>query len=138
RIIPEHPPFIVGEIEICAFVKAVRDFAQHTEAMGVAWRNPELTMVFVVQFDPHILATCGRRGIDIHRHIKNCTPCHTDQLPLGTSLLKMQPSQHASLRTGMVVLHKGQIYTRLAIALDLKGLHEETTMVPKNPGFDNQ
>ncbi|MNC65094.1 hypothetical protein D3C75_1153500 [compost metagenome] len=38
----------------------------------------------------------------------------------------------------MVVLHEGQADPRLAIALDLEGFDEETTMVTEHLGLDDQ
>jgi hypothetical protein len=48
----------------------------------------------------------------------------------------MQAAQHSALRARMIVLHKGQIYPCFPVALNLKRLLKEASIITKYPGFD--
>src|SRR5690606_32738812 len=88
--------------------------------------------------DPPPPPSPTRRSSDLHRHVKNRSARHADQLALRAGLLKMQATQDSPLRAGMVVLHERQINSRLAIAFDLERLQKKSAMVPKHPGLDDQ
>ncbi|MNE94438.1 hypothetical protein D3C80_1924000 [compost metagenome] len=95
-------------------------------------------MVVIAQLDANELAA-GRRGrVDVHRHVIHRAAADADQLALGAGALEMQAAQYPARRARVVVLHEGQGDARLAIALDLKGLDEETTLIAEHLRLDDQ
>ncbi|MNG21586.1 hypothetical protein D3C84_1059730 [compost metagenome] len=95
-------------------------------------------MVVVAQFDANELATGRRRRVDVHRHVIHRAAADADQLALGAGALEMQAAQYPARRARVVVLHEGQGDARLAIALDLKGFDEETTLIAEHLRLDDQ
>ncbi|MNO00280.1 hypothetical protein D3C81_2201430 [compost metagenome] len=50
----------------------------------------------------------------------------------------MQAAQHPAWRARMIVLHEGQGDAGLAVALDLKGLDKESSLIAEHLGLDDQ
>ena len=114
-------------------------FAQYHEAMGEAFRHPELAVILGRQVYTHPLAEIRRASADIDGYVQHFTGGDAHQFALGVFELVMQAAQHAFLRARVVVLHK--------LALEpggpfkgagVEAFVEKTALITEHFGFDDQ
>ena len=73
-----------------------RMLAQGNEAMGKAFRDPEMTLVVRAQQHGRPLAEGGRTATDVDRHVPDLAFQHRHVLALRIGPLVVQPAQHAA------------------------------------------
>ena len=94
-------------IEIVALVLEYGRLAQHGKAVGKAFRDKELTMILLGQFDGNVLPVGWRALADVNCNVQY-RPFHAaHQFALGVGrALEMLATHDAIRRHAFVVLHK--------------------------------
>lgn len=139
RIVPANGALGRWRVVISGLVEEFSEFAQYHETVGETFRYPQLTVVLRRQAHRHPFAEMRRAATNVHGHIEHFAGSHTDQFALSVFELVMQATQYAFLRARMVVLHELRIQAgRVLERLGIETLVEETALVTKNLGFNDQ
>ena len=115
RIVPGDSPVAGGGIGRGCLVKNLAVGLQSDEGVGESDRDQELAPVLGREFDRDMAAEGRRRAADVDRDVENAAARAAHELVLGEwRRLEVQSAQGADRgRKGMVVLHEGEIKTRL-------------------------
>src|SRR3546814_7770430 len=93
-------------IVVRALVDEVSHFREHGKAVREAWRNVELPMCDIVEFNGNVLPKRRRSQSDIDRNIQDTAARRPHELSLRLYKLIVESTHYAIARAGMVVLHK--------------------------------
>ena len=118
--------------EIVDFIAKFSDIAEDQEAMGKAFRNEELLLVFFRQFDAIPLAISLGLTAQIDSDIKDTAADGTDEFALREMLLEMKAPQDTFRRHGLIVLNKVDMKTRFLHVLLIIRFHKISTTITMN------
>ena|SRR5438874_12416195 len=97
-----------GNVELRTLVYGLRRGRQHIEAVGEAWRDPQLKLVLGREHAADPFAERARRPPQVDGDIEHRPFDHSDQLPLRAHDLIMKATQYALTGLTMVVLDETQ------------------------------
>ena len=96
RIRQEDASVGFGMVELIAFVREYRRFAEHAESVCKALGDIELQVVILAEFDRKMLPEGGAVFTQIYCHIEYASVGTTDEFGLGIRrALEMQSAHHA-------------------------------------------
>ena len=138
RVVPGYRALGLRRVEVVALVLEHHLLAQHAEPVREAARDEELPVVLPRELDGHVPPE-GRRPLpDVHRHVKDSTLYHPDQLRLRMRrLLEVQSPDDPVVRPALVVLHEMHI-GHLLLELPLGERFEEiAAVIPEYPRLND-
>lgn len=139
RIRQEDASVGFGMVELIAFVREHRRFAEHAESVSKALGDIELQVVILAEFDRKMLPEGGAVFTEIYCHIEYASVGTTDEFGLCIRrALEMQSAHHTIRRARLIILYETSINTGSAVSFFLIGLSKPPPRVAEELGLDDQ
>ena len=136
-IIPGDAAFVIGVIEVVAFIAEFGGIGEDKEPVGEAAGYEELFLVFFGEQLSVIFPVGRGTRPQVHGDIKNLTLNAPHKLGLGIVDLEMQPAQHAFGAHALVVLHEVDVEPGLRHVPGGPGLHKISAAVSMHRRHDH-
>ena len=135
-IVPGDAAFVIGMIEIVAFVAELGDIREDKKPVGEATGDQELFLVLFGEQLSVIFPVGRGTGPQVHGDVKDLAFDDPYQLGLGIVDLEMQPAQHAFGAHALIVLYEDDIKPGFRHVPGGPGLHKIPASVPMHRRHD--
>src|SRR5882762_7494677 len=138
RIAPEDAAFVLRCVVVRSFIEHFGRFTQHAKAMRKPRRYPEHLVRLGVEANALPPAKSGRAAANVHRHVEDFPDHDPDEPALRLADLVVQPSEHTTSRTRIIVLDETGMDSYALEFPFVPALEEKPARIAEHPGFEKQ